>query len=780
MTISTTDRLVIYQGNGATTEFPFNFLIPTDTLSVSIQDWETKELSLLAPGSYSVTGLDNPSGGTVTYDPEEGALPATSGLVIMRTVPMVQALDIPLYGAFSAPVIEAQLDRIVMQIQQVAEQQSRSLMVGPGADVPDLAVIEDVGEYAAAAEAAANSVAIKYVANEAALAGLDPDFSNMALQADSMNGFDWRNIDSTAAHELDPNQHVVRQGTDKPFATGAWYRRMKGDRPCVRDDFGARGDNSTLNDQALYDAINWMEFYPSRSRVLSWPPGLFCIENILEIPHENTHLGVCFVGASMWDTNIKKMGANSNPVIRNYSQEFKMFRMALLTNQTNSYNWTNNVHGLVNDKGVDETADVDVTLKECRFQGFNSGVYHKGRGLSAHGNHFSVNRYGIQLDFYDTSDYTGWNDDDPDNFAFTDEGAFRGIMVSNTRFHSHDYAAIANIRNNAHKLNGLSVSNLLMDIGRRIFYGHLGREAKIDGCQSTNSRTACLELTGGKNFTISNCIFAGGDRSVPESTSANLIQLKDGTPTFSDPYHSVTNTDGTTGLFEGGSFSNITLAKCEQDAILDESAQLKGVSFENIKASEIGYADTAGSDVITFASTNSTVRIAGILLSGPDTIRSVVRSNSSTNKFISSDVDTFENTTPHYSGGSSAALLAMRTDEAMYYTPTANLSGATNTTSATPGELTWWYVGPTTIEVNGPVDVVAGAAGAVEFRIPMPVASNFSSQIQARGVFICNTSGVEIAGSVIADATNDQMLVRFNADGTSSRSFTLNAVYELK
>lgn len=159
MTVQTTDRLVIYQGNGSATTFPFNFRIPSGALSVSIQDYVTKDiLEVLAPGDYLVTGLDNDAGGEIIYSPNTGPLVDAYSIVILRTVPYTQELDISPYGGFSPTTVEQQLDLIVMQIQQLAEAQSRSLIVNPGEEPPDAQTIVNAELYAEQAEAAAATI----------------------------------------------------------------------------------------------------------------------------------------------------------------------------------------------------------------------------------------------------------------------------------------------------------------------------------------------------------------------------------------------------------------------------------------------------------------------------------------------------------------------------------------------------------------------------------------------------------------------------------------------
>jgi hypothetical protein len=156
MTVETTERFVIYPGNGAATVFSFEFVIPnSEVITVSLQDPLTKEiLEVLAPGTYLVTGYGDPEGGTVTYPLSGPPLGSDKNIFILRTMPYTQDLSISNQGGFYPETVEQQLDFIVMQIQQIAEEQSRSLIVLPGQTPPDTSVIVSAQGYAEQAEEA--------------------------------------------------------------------------------------------------------------------------------------------------------------------------------------------------------------------------------------------------------------------------------------------------------------------------------------------------------------------------------------------------------------------------------------------------------------------------------------------------------------------------------------------------------------------------------------------------------------------------------------------------
>lgn len=155
MTVETTERLVVYRGNGSATNWPYNFQIPqASQASVNIQDYATGTiLETLSPGAYQLNGVGDPEGGSVDYPIDASApLDDTKQIVIIRTVEYTQELNISNQGGFHPETLEAELDAIVMQIQQIAEQQTRSLIVNPGQEVPDLTAIAAAEYWAGVAE----------------------------------------------------------------------------------------------------------------------------------------------------------------------------------------------------------------------------------------------------------------------------------------------------------------------------------------------------------------------------------------------------------------------------------------------------------------------------------------------------------------------------------------------------------------------------------------------------------------------------------------------------
>lgn len=134
MTISSEIRKAgPYNGNGATTSFPFAFKVFSKAdIEVVRTSPAGVETALVLDSDYSVTlnaDQDNTPGGTITYPISGTALGAGYKLTIIGAVPYTQVADITNAGAFYPQVIENALDRTTIQIQQIRELQSRAITV---------------------------------------------------------------------------------------------------------------------------------------------------------------------------------------------------------------------------------------------------------------------------------------------------------------------------------------------------------------------------------------------------------------------------------------------------------------------------------------------------------------------------------------------------------------------------------------------------------------------------------------------------------------------------
>lgn len=125
MTVATTLNFVTYTGDAVAVTFPFTFPVyDEDHLALYLRDTTTKVLTLVNPSVYSVAGVGNENGGSVTLDT---APAATTNLLIVRTVPLTQDLDVDNQGGFYPENFENELDLIEMQLQQHDESIGRSV-----------------------------------------------------------------------------------------------------------------------------------------------------------------------------------------------------------------------------------------------------------------------------------------------------------------------------------------------------------------------------------------------------------------------------------------------------------------------------------------------------------------------------------------------------------------------------------------------------------------------------------------------------------------------------
>lgn len=118
MTVSRTDSLVIYNGNGVATVLPFLFRIMLDTdLVVTLTSAAGVIATLVLNTNFTVQGAGGANGGTVTMI----VAPATGETVIIRReLPLTQEANYEEGGGFTANGHEAALDRLVMIAQQQA------------------------------------------------------------------------------------------------------------------------------------------------------------------------------------------------------------------------------------------------------------------------------------------------------------------------------------------------------------------------------------------------------------------------------------------------------------------------------------------------------------------------------------------------------------------------------------------------------------------------------------------------------------------------------------
>lgn len=150
MTIQTTSsRAGPYIGNGSTTTWSANFRIDNQADLQVIHTNGAGLETILNAAQYSVSGLGNPAGIIVTYPLSGPPMAATEKLSILRVVPYDQQTSITNQGGFYPQVIEKALDRIVFQIQQLAEKMGRAVTVGVSSGIDPSDILAVINETAA-------------------------------------------------------------------------------------------------------------------------------------------------------------------------------------------------------------------------------------------------------------------------------------------------------------------------------------------------------------------------------------------------------------------------------------------------------------------------------------------------------------------------------------------------------------------------------------------------------------------------------------------------------
>ena len=162
MTVSSTENRVQFNCDGSAEEFPFTFPIYAKTdLVVILVDSSGAETELTVDTQYTVT-IDSPGpGGDVTLLSEEVGgsdylvgtsiafpIPAGYRLVILRSLPVTQLIELDDGDRMPAETLEEGYDRAVMILQDLTEAVSRTPKLSPGTAYSDIELPEpDAGKY---------------------------------------------------------------------------------------------------------------------------------------------------------------------------------------------------------------------------------------------------------------------------------------------------------------------------------------------------------------------------------------------------------------------------------------------------------------------------------------------------------------------------------------------------------------------------------------------------------------------------------------------------------
>lgn len=129
MTVQNQNVKNVYRGNGSTTVFPFTFAI-NESHPEYIHVYITNDGGKAAETTDFTCDMETR---TIIYPKVSSSAPklsATQRLTIYRLLPYEQNLNLVNQGPFFSENVEAQLDDLEMQIQQLNESDGRSLKVG--------------------------------------------------------------------------------------------------------------------------------------------------------------------------------------------------------------------------------------------------------------------------------------------------------------------------------------------------------------------------------------------------------------------------------------------------------------------------------------------------------------------------------------------------------------------------------------------------------------------------------------------------------------------------
>lgn len=317
MTVQNDTNVKTYTGNGVTTVFPYDFFIPGDSttdqanLEVTLLEIATGiEGDPLADVLWSITGVGEDTYGNVTYTGGGTPLPATHKINIRRVVPYEQNLDLTTQSAYFPELLEEQLDLMVYQIQQLAEETARSVKVSIGASQTPDELIDSLTEAAADAEAAA--VTAGAAATAATAAEVAAEAAQAAAEAAVASLANIPNSDLADMAEATVKGRALAAGVGKPQDLTA--TQATAILNAVVGDSGAGGTKGLVPAPAAGDAAankflkadgTWAAAASTRTVVSA---ALASTSTILAIPAGTTRITLFAVGAS---TN-----AVCNPAIR--------------------------------------------------------------------------------------------------------------------------------------------------------------------------------------------------------------------------------------------------------------------------------------------------------------------------------------------------------------------------------------------------------------------------------------------------------------------------------
>lgn len=149
MTVNTTNITSgPYIGNGVTDTYAYNFRVKDKTqLKVFETDTSGNETELTVDTDYTVSGVGNDAGGTITRT--AGALPTDYTWYIRANYSTTQETALPSQGPFFPDVHEDAFDKLTFLVQQLYDLNSRSFRISESeSDVASIVEVPPVAQRA--------------------------------------------------------------------------------------------------------------------------------------------------------------------------------------------------------------------------------------------------------------------------------------------------------------------------------------------------------------------------------------------------------------------------------------------------------------------------------------------------------------------------------------------------------------------------------------------------------------------------------------------------------
>jgi pectate lyase-like protein len=256
MSVASSINRFVYTANGVLTAFAM-----TNCLVYASSHVQVYLNGVLTATGYTVSGVGDPAGATVTFDvaPANGVK-----IVLLRVVPNTQLTSYKIAGAFPAKTTERDLDLATMQSQQAHEALNRSPKLPITSTLVDLPFPEPgAGQF------------IRYNASGTALEAVDaPTQGGTPLAV--LSGFTKAGLPS--AGNAGRLARVTNDVQGVWMDQGSQWFALTGEVINVKE-FGAKG-NDSADDWAAIQAI--LDLTPL-GKTIYFPPGIYRITSTLTV-----------------------------------------------------------------------------------------------------------------------------------------------------------------------------------------------------------------------------------------------------------------------------------------------------------------------------------------------------------------------------------------------------------------------------------------------------------------------------------------------------------------